>query len=148
VDPTLLGVLPADVDGLPLVENGEAEAVAQADPQLPAIAAAFVAALAVDTKTGQFVFAVVIRLKPGALDEAGFRDYRDSFDQGACSQADGVAGNAEAQIGGRTVYIGTCAGGLHTYHAWLEPQGLLISASAAGDRRLGEVLMEHLTITP
>ncbi|MEO7664523.1 MAG: hypothetical protein ABIV26_05300, partial [Candidatus Limnocylindrales bacterium] len=64
---------------------------------------------------------------------------------GACSQASGVAGHAEAQIDGRTVYIGTCGGGVRTYHAWLAPDGVMVSASAVGDRRLGERLVENLS---
>ena len=144
INSTLLAVLPAEVDGLPLTENAAAEAVGSADPQLPEIATAFAAGLALDASTGQFVFAVVIGLTPGALDDGRFRDYRATFDQGACSQANGLTGTAEAQIDGRTVYIGTCAGGVQTYHVWLQPQGLLISASAVGQRGLGEILMAHL----
>jgi hypothetical protein len=90
------------------------------------------------------VYAVVVRLLPDAMDETAFRDWRDSFDEGACSLADGVAGHAETETGGRTVYIGTCTGGLRTYHVWLEDRGVLISASAVGERRLGEHLVENL----
>jgi hypothetical protein len=81
---------------------------------------------------------------PGTWSEAWFRDWRDSYDEGACGQAGGVAGNAEAALGGRTVYIGTCAGGLRTYHAWLEGRGLLVSAFSVGKGRYGERLMAGL----
>jgi hypothetical protein len=146
VDPSLLTLLPADVDGLAVTENPDAEVSAGGTSDMAAIATAFAAALALDAQTGDFVYVVVIRLKPDAMDAGRFRDYRDTFDAGACSQASGVAGNAEAEINGRTVYIGTCAGGLHTYHVWLETQGVVISASASGDRRFGEVLMNTLRI--
>lgn len=144
IDPALLGILPARVDGIEVVESPEAEIAALAGPELAAVGSAMAAGIAVDTTTGQFVYAVVIRLEPGAMDDAVFRDWRDSYNEGACSQAAGVVGTAEAQIGGRTVYIGTCNGGVRTYHVWLVEQSILISASAVGDRRLGELLMENL----
>lgn len=144
IDPTLLGVLPATVDGIAMVESPEAEIAALAGPELAAVGSAMAAGIAVDATSGQFVYAVVVRLEPGAMDDAVFRDWRDSYDEGACSQAAGVTGKAEAQIAGRTVFIGSCSGGVLTYHVWLVDQGILISASAVGDRRLGEALMENL----
>ena len=144
IDPSLLAILPATVDGIEIVETPDAEVAALAGPELAAVGSAMAAGIAVDATTGQFVYAVVVRLEPGAMDDGVFRDWRDSYDQGACSQAAGVTGKAEAQIGGRTVYIGSCSGGVLTYHVWLVDQGILISASAVGDRRLGELLMENL----
>ena len=144
IDPSLLAVLPESVDGLPVTESPEAEAASVADPQLEAVASALAAGIAVEASTGEFAFAVVVRLLPGAMNDDTFRDWRDSYDEGACSQADGVSGHAETEIGGRTVYIGTCAGGLRTYHVWLEAQDLLVSVSAVGERRLGEHLVGNL----
>ena len=146
IDPSLLDILPEAVDGLAVVESPEAEAAALADPELASVGTALVAGIAVDLPTGAFVFAAVVRLIPGVMDEGTFRDWRDSFDEGACSQASGIAGNAQAEIDGRTVYIGTCAGGARTYHVWLEAQGIIVSASAVGERRLGEKLMENLRV--
>jgi hypothetical protein len=144
VDPSLLEVLPETVDGVPIAESADGEAEALADPGLGAVAVGVAAGLAVDAGSGEFVYVVVVRLRPGAMTDERFRDWRDSFDEGACSQAGGVTGNAEAQIGGRTVYIGSCGGGVRTYHAWLAEPGLLVSASAVGERRLGERLVEGL----
>ena len=144
IDGSLLAILPATVDGIEVIESPEAEIAALAGPELAAVGSAMAAGIAVDATTGQFVYAVVVRLEPGAMDDSVFRDWRDSYDEGACSQAAGVTGKAEAQIAGRTVYIGSCSGGVLTYHVWLVDQSILISASAVGDRRLGELLMEHL----
>ena len=144
VDPSLLGVLPETVDGIAIAESGDGEAEALSDPGLAAVARAVAAGLAVDPTTGEFVYAVVVRLRSGAMTDERFRDWRDSFDEGACSQASGVTGNAQAQIGGRTVFIGSCGGGVRTYHVWLAEPGLLVSASAVGERRLGERLVEGL----
>ena len=146
IDSRLLDILPATVGGLRMAENPDGEASALTDAELPAVGSSMAAGLAVDQSTGDFVYAIVVRLLPGAMDDGVFRDWRDSYDQGACSQAGGVAGNAEAQIDGRTVYIGTCSGGVRTYHVWLQPQESLISASAVGDRRFGELLMNTLRV--
>ena len=144
IDPALLDVLPATVDGLEVVENPDGESAALGDPLLARVGTAMAAGFAIEPTRGEFVYAVVVRLVPGAMDALIFRDWRDSFDEGACSQAGGVVRNAEAEIGGRTVYIGTCAGLVRTYHVWLEERGLLISASALGERLMGELLIRNL----
>ena len=144
VDAALLEVLPATVDGVPIIESADGEAEALSDPNLGEVALAIAAGLAIDSSSGEFVYAVVVRLRDGAMSDERFRDWRDSFDEGACSQARGVAGNAEAEIAGRTVHIGSCVGGVLTYHVWLREPGLLVSASAVGDRRLGQRLVEGL----
>ena len=55
-----------------------------------------------------------------------------------------MVGNAEAELGGRTVYIASCAGGLLVYHAWLDQSGVLVSMFSLGERRFGEQLMSGL----
>jgi hypothetical protein len=144
VDTKLLGVLPAAVNGIQVTESTDGETDALANAQLPTIASALAAGLAVDSASGNFVYAVVVRLLPAGFDDAHFRDWRDSYDQGACSGAGGVVGHAEAELASRTVFIGTCDAGVRTYHAWIEDKDLLVSASAAGDQRFGERLMTDL----
>ena len=84
------------------------------------------------------------RLRSGGISDAQFRAWRDTFDAGACPQAGGVSGHAEATIGGRTSYIGTCAGGLTTYHTLIAGAGLLVSVSSVGEHRLGEQVIAGL----
>ena len=147
VDPTLLEILPEAVGGIPIVESQEAEAQLLGDPALGTIAEAVAAGLAVDAQAAQteFLYAVVVRLREGQMGEERFRDWRDSYDEGACTQAGGVVGNAQAEIDSRTVYIGTCDGAVRTYHVWLPEPNLLVSASAVGvEKRLGEELVENL----
>jgi hypothetical protein len=144
IDPALLGVLPASVAGLPVMESPEGDADARTNRVLPSIAEAAVSGVAVDTASGDLVVALVVRLRAGTFDDAAFRSWRDSYDLGACAASGGVTGDAEAQIGGRTVFVGTCANGLHTYHAWIADKNLLVSASSIGSRRLGEDLMANL----
>ena len=141
-DPSLISVLPATVAGQPVVLESQAFADAIADPAFAANVEA--AAFGVVVAGNDLSSAMVARPVPGAWSEAWFRDWRESYDEGACGQAGGVAGTAEAQLGGRTVFIGTCAGGLRTYHAWLEGRGLLVSAFSLGEERYGEQLMAGL----
>ena len=58
--------------------------------------------------------------EPAAFGDEAFRQWRDSFDQGACAAGGGVIGNAEATLGGRQTFIASCVGGMHTYHVYLE----------------------------
>jgi hypothetical protein len=144
IDPSLLELLPADVAGHLFEPSAEAAAESASDPALAATSDGIAVAIAADPATSSFVVASVARLKPGVYDEGFFRDWRDSFDEAVCAQAGGVSGNAQAEIDGRTVYIGTCAGGSHTYHAHLEGANAILSVNAIGDARLGEELMKTL----
>jgi hypothetical protein len=144
VDPALLEVLPAAIDGLDRQTDPELDAQLATDPQLMASARGFAIAIYIDPESGLFAYASVIELKEGVFGDAFYRDWRDSFDEGACSQAGGVGGNAEAAIGGHRTFIGSCAGGLRTYHTYLDERRLLVSVSAPDERRLGEQVIEGL----
>ena len=139
IDPALLAVLPPAVGGQVVLESGEGDADASTNASLALVAESAVGALAIDPGPGDFVLALVVRLKPGAIDDAGFRSWRDNFDNGVCGGT-GIAGHAQSQIGGRTVYVATCGNGLHTYHTWIPDSRLLVSASSGGSKGFGELL--------
>lgn len=141
-DPALFAVLPAEVAGSPVTLEPLAFAEAMADPGFATNIEA--AAFGIVVAGNDLASAVVARPVDGVFTDAWFRDWRDSYNLGACAQSGGVAGNAEAEIGGRTVHIGTCSGGLRTYHAWIEDRGLLVSAFSIGEGRFGEQLMAGL----
>jgi hypothetical protein len=141
-DPSLLDVLPASVDGVEVTLEHDAFVDAVTDPGFAQHVRR--AAFGVAVSGSDLVSGVVAELTPGIFSDAFFRDWRDTYDAGACSQAGGVGGNAETQIGDRTVYIGSCAGGLRTYHVWLPERNAIVSAFSLGDRRLGEALMEGI----
>ena len=141
-DPTLLEVLPADVDGIPVNLEHQAFVEATADEAFAQHVRR--AAFGVAVEGSDLASGVVAELQPGTFSDAFFRDWRDTYNAGACGQAGGVAGSAEADIDGRTVYITTCGGGLRTYHVWVPERGAIVSAFALGERRLGELLMEGL----
>jgi hypothetical protein len=144
VDPALLDLLPDAVAGHPLEGSPEAAAESAGDATLAANAESLAVGIAADQPTGSFVVASVVQLRPGVYDEEFFRDWRDSFDEGVCAQAGGVSGNAQSEVDGRTVYIGTCAGGVHTYHVYLEGPDAIVSVNSVGEARLGEDLIENL----
>jgi len=141
VDPSLLALLPPDVNGFAIVESPEAETSAAQSSDLSPVATSFAAGLAADSAGTNWAFGVVVALRPGVMSGAAFRTWRDSYDKGACSQAGGVVGHAETKLGGRLAYIASCGGGVHTYHVWLPERQRLVSVSAVGEGRFGERLV-------
>ncbi len=141
-DPSLLSVLPSDVGGVVVAHEAQAFTDAAGDKAFATNVRSAAFAVAVDGEN--LASAVVAKLNPGTYSDAFFRDWRDSYNEGACGQAGGLVGNAESQLGEQTVYIGSCAGGLRTYHAWVESRGVIVSAFSLGDRKLGELLMAGL----
>jgi hypothetical protein len=143
IDSSLLAVLPEEVAGLSVLESSDAEIDAQANGSLASLSDGVAGALAIDPGTADFVLADVVRLRPNALTDAIFQQWRESFDKGVCLES-GVIGQAQGQIGGRTVFVGTCGNGFRTYHTWIADKNLLVSASAGGKRELGRLLFEAL----
>ena len=142
IDLALLDILPTTVAGLPVTAS--TDPAGTDDPGLIDTVDRMVQAIVVDPATDAFAYVSVIALQPGVFDEGFFRSWRDSFDEGACSQAGGVGGHAETQIGGRTVYIGDCTGGVTTYHVRLDRRDAIVSVSSLGESRLGEQLVAAL----
>lgn len=149
VDPALLELLPDAVAGVPLEPD---EATAAEIAREPSIAP-FVSALAIAAAfrpqatgtDGDYVVVTVARVKPGLFGDLFYRGWRDTFDAAVCEQAGGVDGHAEAEIAGRQTFIGTCAGGVHTYHVHLPGRDVIVSMQAVGAGRFGERVVEGLT---
>ena len=146
IDAALLDYLPETVGGALVTEALDEAALALADPALPRIATGLDVGLALDETSRNLVTAHVVRLREGAFDDDTYRQWRDSYDDGACAAAGGIVGRAEATIDERTVHVTSCVAGLRTYHVWIEDEHLLISASSVGDERFGELLMSELRI--
>jgi hypothetical protein len=142
LDESLLAILPPDLDGSPVRPEPDAFGEAARDPDFTRNVES--AAFAVVVDQDDLASGVVARLRPGVFDDGLFRDWRDTYNEGACAQAGGVSGNAEAEIGGRTVYIGTCAADVRVYHAWLPERGVIVSLFSLGPQRFGERLMDGL----
>ncbi|MEX2011070.1 MAG: hypothetical protein WEF51_02410 [Chloroflexota bacterium] len=144
IDPSLLDHLPLQVDGLDVMRRSESDLAAAADPVVTEFGEGVVTGLAIDPASGDFAYATLVRLRPGVFTDDLYRSWRDSFDEGACSQAGGVVRSAITEISGRDVHIDSCEGGVRTYHVWLEKSRVLVSISSLGERRLGELLVEGI----
>jgi hypothetical protein len=144
IDVSLLRYLPAAVGDFPVTYSPEATQDVARDRTLASTAAGVAYGMAADPVSGDLVVAAVVKLRESAFSDGFFRDWRDSYDQATCAPAGGVSGHAEAPIDGRTVYIGTCGAGAHTYHAFLESAAVVISATAVGGGRFGEQLIGRL----
>ena len=149
VDATLLGALPASIDGVALEPDPTTAAQIAADPQLADAASAIAVALAIRPGTSagdDLAIASVIRLRPGVFRDAWFETWRASYDQSACAVAGGVKGApSPITIAGRQVFVGTCAGDAQTYHVRLAGPNLIVSVTAAGKAHFGELVMAGLS---
>jgi hypothetical protein len=148
VDPDLLALLPAAVDDAPLNADHDTARELATDPSLAASVKAIAIAAAfgppASDELTDYVVATVVRLRPGVFDDAWFRDWRDTFDEGVCAQAGGVDGHAEATIGDHQTFIGTCAGGVRTWHVALPARDVVVSLQGLGPRAYGERVIDGM----
>ena len=142
MDPDLLQILPATI-GTAKVEI-EPDAFAEAIGDASFVAAVDSAAFAVVVGGEDLASGVVAHLRPGAYSDAFFRDWRDSYDEGACGQAGGVARRAQVTLGGRPVYVTTCTEDLRVYHAYVPERDVIVSLFSLGEQRFGEQLLDGL----
>jgi len=143
VDRNLLRYLPPELSGITLEFSPEASENAAASADLTG-AESLAYAVAADEATGDLVVATVLAPFAPGLDDASFRRIRDSYDAAVCSPEGGLRGNAEGDLGGRLVHIGTCSAGSHTYATRLAASGVVVLAFSRGEDRLGEQLMSRL----
>lgn len=142
IDPQLLSGLPELVGGLPLVESAPIEIIALDDADQHARFESFAAAQAGSATSSDWVVAYVGKVRADDQTEQFLSSWRDEFDQGACSQADGVAKVEEQTINDWPVYVATCKGGSIAYTLWIQ-DGMLLSIQELGPRHLGfELIMD------
>jgi hypothetical protein len=141
-DDSLLSILPPDLAGVPVSAEEDSFAAAAADPAFAANVAR--AAFAIVVAPDNLASGVVAELVPGVWSDTFFIDWRETYGEGACAQAGGIVVESEAELGGRTVHITTCDGGLRVYHAYLEGRGVIVSLFSLGEGGFGEQLMADL----
>ena len=144
VDASLLDVLPTTAAGVERRDDPETAAdIAASDGLADDIDAVAVALYIADD---DYAVATVVRPHPGVVDDAWFRDWRDTFDAGVCEQAGGVStGRSEIPIDERTVHRSTCVGGVVIHHVYLPEAERLISIQGAGSSDLGRAILDDLT---
>lgn len=145
VDPTLLAILPALVDGVDLRPAPAAALEMSSDRSLAASASAIAVGLAATGSAvgDDFASVSVVRLRPGIYSASFFGQWRQSYDAAACAQAGGVSSHLQQVLGARTVEVTLCTGGARTLHAHLAGD-ILVSITAVGDRKLGDLVMTAL----
>ncbi len=144
VDPSLLAILPPNVSGQSIQEVPPVEADLVTDPSLVNHAAGLAVALGIDLNTNDFAYVAVIHLKPLVFSNAFYLSWRQSYDQGACSQSSGLKGTSTTTIGGREVFVGTCTGGARTYHVHLIGPDRLVSITSVGPADYGALVLAGL----
>ena len=147
MDPGLLEVLPGQIDGVPVQADPTTAAEIAGDLLLAESAFSIAVAIAIapgTTGSGDLAVASVIRLRPEVFDLAFYQAWRDTYNDGACAVADGVASEVQTEIAGRAVDVAICVGGALTYHVYLEEQGFIVSITATGERRFGELILAGL----
>jgi len=145
VDASLLDILPDAIDGVPIAPEAETAEGLAADPTLAGDVSALALAIAVDADAGGQNLAIVnvVRVRSSPIGGEFFRQWRDSYDEAACASAGGLTGHAEAEMGGRQVFIGSCSGGAFTYHT-IHSGEVIVSITSVGERRLGEAIVSGL----
>ncbi len=144
IDASLLGILPPTVGGQVISEIPEIEANLVTDPNLVQNAAALAVALGINGSSGDFAYVAVIQLKPIVFSNAFYLSWRQSYDEGACSQSSGLKGTSSTEIAGRQVFVGTCIGGATTYHVHLASPDRLVSITSVGAADFGRLVLAGL----
>lgn len=146
VDPDLLRILPEQVDGVPIEPSPETAGQMIADPTLRTTASALMVGMAIApgaSGADDLAVATVVKLRPAVFDDAFFTGWRRAYDEAACAQAGGVASHDRQEIGAHQVDVTLCTGGAQTYHVHLDGD-VIVSITAAGDRRFGELVLAGL----
>jgi hypothetical protein len=142
MDESLLAMLPATVGGAPV--TSEADSFAQGVQDTSFVANVDRAAFFVVVVGGDLASGAVAHLRPGVYSDGLWKDWRTTYDDGSCTPAGGVLARGSSSIGGREVFVTTCAGGLRVYQVWLSGPGVIVSLVSFGDKRFGEQLMAGL----
>ena len=146
VDADLLKILPEQVDGVPIEPSLETAANLVRDRELGSNASALMVGMAIAPGASgrdDLAVATVVQLRPGVFGDAFFTGWRAAYDVAACAQAGGVASHDRRTIGAHPVDATLCTGGAQTYHVHLDGD-VLVSITAAGDRRFGELVLAGL----
>jgi hypothetical protein len=148
-DPTLLDLVPAADAGATLTYDPSTTASVAADPSLAhdisylAIGLARPTGAAADDPNLAIVNAARVRNASSAGD-AWFRGWRETYDQAACAQANGVSGHAQFSVGALMVFVSTCRNGALTYHVRVGDGAIVLSITSVGPADLGRRIVEKL----
>lgn len=146
IDSRLLHVLPDGVAGVSLASADAAALGMIADPALARSASGIAVGIFVvpgSSGDDDIAIATVVQLRPGVTGDTFYKDWRTDYDRSACESAGGVASHSQQRIGGRAIDVTTCKEGVRLLHTRLNGDRL-VSITAAGDRKLGDLVMAGL----
>ena len=116
------------------------------DPSLAQSASAIAVGVVVAAGSASgddLAISTVTRLRPGVYSDSFYDQWRTAYDAAACEPAGGVSSHVQRLIGPHTVEVTICAQGARTYHTHLGGD-VLVSITAVGDRRFGDLVMAGL----
>jgi hypothetical protein len=146
VDSSLLALLPERVDGVPIVASPETAAGMTSDLSLGRSASAIAVGIALapgDSGSEDLALVSVVKLRPGIFSDTFYDGWRSAYDTAACAPAGGVTTHRHQVAGRYAIEVTDCAGGATIYHVHLADD-VLVSITAAGPRKFGELILAGL----
>ncbi|HEX7613578.1 MAG TPA: hypothetical protein VF371_12465 [Candidatus Limnocylindrales bacterium] len=140
IDPSLLGKLPAHAGALPVKEDPGSEATVLDDADAAKTIDRYVAASAGGYSDPDWLNIAVVHFKTESQNEDVYSNWVEQYAAGACSQASGVSGTDQQDIGDFRVDISTCAGGI-TVYTFQRGDGVVISMYELGPKHIGRALI-------
>jgi len=140
IDPSLLGKLPAHAGALPVKEDPGSEATVLDDADAAKTIDRYVAASAGGLLDPDWLNIAVVHFKTESQNEDVYSNWVEQYAAGACSQASGVSGTDQQDIGDFHVDISTCAGGI-TVYTFQRGDWVVISMYELGPKHIGRALI-------
>jgi hypothetical protein len=143
IDPSLLGKLPAHAGALPVKEDPGSEAIVLDDADAAKTIDRYVAASAGGLADPDWLNIAVVHFKTESQNEDVYSNWVEQYAAGACSQASGVSGTDQQDIGDFRVDISTCAGGI-TVYTFQRGDSVVVSMYELGPKHIGRALIESI----
>jgi hypothetical protein len=143
INPSLLSNIPLNVGGSPLIEDVIQELQALDDATYAAAFTSYYAARVNNVGDANWLLVTLEERKPEAVNQEFYDQWRDSWFNVSCSQAEGLGSTSTETINGWTVDVGECRGGVVVYVVAID-DGVLLSMMDLGPRRLGRQLIQAI----
>jgi ABC-type glycerol-3-phosphate transport system substrate-binding protein len=140
IDPSLLGKLPGHAGALPITEDAGSEAAVLDDADAAKTIDRYVAASAGGLGDPDWLNIAVVHFKPDSQNGDVYSAWVDQYAKGACSQAGGVSGTDQQDIGDFRPDISTCAGGI-TVYTFQRGDWVVVSMYELGPKHIGRALI-------
>jgi len=141
IDPSLLAKLPSHAGALPITEDAGSESTVLDDASVANTLDRYVAASAGDLGGADWLQIAIGHFKTDSQNGDVYSAWVDQYAKGACSQASGVSGTDQQDIGNFTVVdVSTCAGGI-TVYTFQRGDWVVVSMYEFGPKHIGRALI-------